>query len=240
MSNAEKPNIYLFYLSTCHRDARDNLLAQIKALSNEGAHDRQIAAYCVALITATGCYLECRVNEFWLTALTDELGNSPPRLTEPQKKRFKAFANGSEWKMTKTLEKYQLALEMLDLPVFDKGGSPYQDAKTLISLRNEIVHHVPHITELLDHNRVSKRPKLEQTLQTLIGECPHDGIKSFFPNNCLHQACAEWASKTSQTFVDEFLNRAGASTNVYISSGVFPIHGIGPSSSNPTQQEKKR
>lgn len=163
MSEAVKTDTYFFFLSTHHRQARDNLLAHIKALSPDGADHSQIAAYCVALITTTGCYLECRINEFWLTALNDGMIN--PRLTEGQKTRFKQTASRLDWKMEKTLEKYQIALETLGLPVFDKGGSPYQDAKTLISLRNEIVHHVPYETELLENIRVSKRRKLEATLQ---------------------------------------------------------------------------
>lgn len=210
---------YFFFLSTHHRQARDNLLGHIKALSDDGGDGRQIAAYCVALITTAGCYLECRINEFWLTALND--GMISPRLTESQKTRFKKIASSSDWRMKKTLEKYQIALDTLGVPVFDKGASPYQDAKTLMSLRNEIVHHVPYETELLNNERVSKRPKLEVTLQTLIGECPHQGLKSFFPENCLHQACAVWASKTSQMFVDEFLIRAGGNTKVSVSGGIF-------------------
>ncbi|MBA4142251.1 MAG: hypothetical protein H0X43_04420 [Nitrosospira sp.] len=219
MSEGVKTDTYFFFLSAHHRRARDNLLGHIKALSHEGANHGHIAAYCVALITTAGCYLECRINEFWLTALNN--GMISPRLTENQKARFKEIARSSDWKMKKTLEKYQIALDTLGLPVFDKGASPYQGAKTLMSLRNEIVHHVPYETELLNNNRVSKRPKLEATLQTLIGKCPHEGIKSFFPENCLHQACAEWASKTSQMFVDEFLLRTGGNTKDSISGGIF-------------------
>jgi hypothetical protein len=221
MSEAVKTDTYFFFLSTHHRQARDKLLGHIKALSGDGGDHTQIAAYCVALITTAGCYVECRINEFWLTALNN--GLISPRLTESKKTRFKKIASGSDWKMKKTLEKYQIALDALGVPVFDKGGWPYQDAKTLMSLRNEIVHHVPYETELLNNKRVSKRPKLEVRLQTLIGECPHEGIKDYFPENCFHQACAEWASKTSQMFVDEFLIRSGGNTKVSVSGGIFRI-----------------
>jgi len=222
MSNAGKADTLWFYLSTRHRQASDNLLEEITALSEAGADHNDIAPYCVALITTTGCYLECRINEFWIMAQSN--GMTRPRLTEAQKSEFQEIASRSDWRKTKTLAKYQIALATLGLRVFDKGGQPYQDAQVLVSLRNELVHHAPYATELTDHQRISKRPKLEAKLRTLIGECPHQGIKSFFPENCLYQACAEWASKTSQKFVDEFLTRAGAPTSVYVSSTVshFP------------------
>lgn len=122
-----KPDTYVFFLSARHRQARDNLLEHIKALSADGADHSQIAPYCVALITTTGCYVECQINEFWLMALNNRMMR--PRLTEGQKTRFKEIANTLDWKMKKTLEKYQIALETLGLPVFDKGGSPYQDLR---------------------------------------------------------------------------------------------------------------
>jgi hypothetical protein len=216
MSKAVTTDLYVFYLSPHHRQARDKLLAHIKTLSDDGDDWDQIAAYCVALITTAGCYIECRINEFWLTALNNEM--TSPGLTKDQKIRFNEIARSLDWKMESTLDKYQLALKTVGAQVFDKGGPPYQDAATLMLLRNEIVHHLPCKTEFLDDRRVSKNSKLEGRLQTLIRECPYEGIKSFFPQNCLHHACAEWAGATSQIFVDEFLVRAGANTKVHIST----------------------
>lgn len=163
--------------------------------------------------------MECRINEFWLDILNNGINSQD--LTAHQKKKFKEMAIRVDWKWENILDKYQLALETLGLPVFVKGSHPFQTADSLVLLRNEIVHNVPWGIELLEGKRICKQSKLEARLQTVIRKCPYEGLKIYFPENCLHQACAEWASKTSQEFVDDFLLRTGSNTKVYVSGGIF-------------------
>jgi hypothetical protein len=220
MSNIAKTDTYFFFLSRHHRKIRDELNSHIKTLSTDGGDSQLIASYCVALITSAVCYMECRINEFWLEVLNN--GINSQGLTAPQKKQFKEMAARVDWKWNRKsiLDKYQLALETLGLPVFAKGSHPFQTADSLVLLRNEIVHNVPWGIELLEGKRMGKQSKLEARLQMLIRKCPYEGLKIFFPENCLHQACAEWASKTSQEFVDDFLLRTGSNTKVYVSGGI--------------------
>ncbi|MEO6561796.1 MAG: hypothetical protein ABIN99_01950 [Nitrosospira sp.] len=219
MSQAIKTDAYYFFLSRHHRKIRDELNARIRALSEDDEDYDLIASYCVALITTAVSYMECRINEFWLGVLND--GIDSQGLTAHQKKQFKEMATRVDWKWENILDKYQLALKILGLPVFDKGRHPFQAADSLVLLRNEVVHNVPWGIELLEGKRISKQSKLEARLQRLIGKCPYEGLKIYFPENCLHQDCAEWASTTSQEFVDKFLLRAGANTKVYVSGGIF-------------------
>ncbi len=46
-------------------------------------------------------------------------------------------------KSDKTLDKYQTALKLNRVSLFEIGKNPYQDAKLLIGLRNELVHFKP-------------------------------------------------------------------------------------------------
>lgn len=170
MSNPVNTDKIYFFLSRHHQKARDILHAHIKVLSDDGVNHDQVAANCIALITMATCYLECRISEFWLMILNN--GTDSCNLTDYQKKQFTEIAARSDWEKNSILDKYQLALETPRLPIFNKGSSPYQDAETLGLLRNELVHNVHYEVEFFEGDRLSKRPKLEARLCTLIGDCP--------------------------------------------------------------------
>src|SRR5688500_9348494 len=103
MSKVVKTDTYYYFLSRHHRTMRDELNTHIKVLSENGADHDKIAPYCVALITTAACYMECRINEFWLGVLND--GTDSWGLTALQKKQFEVVATKSDWKWKTILDK---------------------------------------------------------------------------------------------------------------------------------------
>ena len=207
-----------YYLSRHHRKARDSLLAKMHELNGDSQNINEISACCVALVTCAVSYMECRINEFYSGILN--FGRDDWSLEKQKKQSFQNIVSSFDWKRQITiLEKYQVALAILGLERFNTGNEPYQSAETLIKLRNELVHSEPHSMEMsLPTNERSSVPALEKRLRSKIGECPYKGLKEYFPENCLHLKCGEWAASSSQKFVDEFLSRAGASLKIFVGS----------------------
>jgi hypothetical protein len=178
----------------------------------------EMACLCVATVTTAVSYLECRVNEFYSDIFNR--GADGRTLSEEQRRAFNRIGNAFDWKrQASILEKYQLALAALGLDPFDAGSAPYQDAAILVQLRNEFVHSEPRSTEVrLPSGERMSAPKLESRLRDKIGECPSPTLKPFFPENCLHLRCGEWAVTSSQVLVDAFLTKVGAKLTPYVAS----------------------
>jgi hypothetical protein len=107
-----------------------------------------------------------------------------------------------------TLRKYQCALILARKSKFDRGTSPYQEVASLIQLRNALVHYKPEWdTDLREHRKIENRLKGQFAENPFTG--PND---AFFPKKCLGHGCAEWAAKSSVTFIEEFFSQLGLSS----------------------------
>jgi hypothetical protein len=104
------------------------------------------------------------------------------------------------------LSKYDKALEIRDLPPFDRGSNPYQAADALVALRNGLVHFYPERSDNLD--------KLRKISQKLHGKFEPNASMSenapLFPMRYVSKSCANWAVTTALTFMKEFEQRIGA------------------------------
>lgn len=104
-----------------------------------------------------------------------------------------------------TLDRYEIILRILQKDTIEQAESIYQNAKLLVSLRNELTHYKSVWTEEID------RRKLFKGLETLRLSPPtfSSPDQNFFPHRCLGAACGTWAIKAAVEFLDAFYQRVG-------------------------------
>ncbi len=88
---------------------------------------------------ASGCIMSATAS---LEALINELFIAPNCGLRPKFSDFEVdFWSRKGIERKPILDKYQLALKMLETPEFNRKASPYLDASALIELRNALVHY---------------------------------------------------------------------------------------------------
>jgi hypothetical protein len=146
--------------------------------------------------------LEVTINELFIDAR-----HGDPHTFKGAKPEF-ALLLAEVWEgieSNSTLAKYQTALILARKPQFDRGASPYQEAASLIQLRNALVHYKPEWdTDQREHRKIEQRLKDRFALNPFAG--PN---AAFFPKKCLGHGCAEWAVKSGVSFINQFFDRLG-------------------------------
>ena len=99
------------------------------------------ASYVSASIVTSVAFLESFINEVLV-----ELAEFPGGRLWPE--RHKLFSRLWALGIPRTasysiLEKYQITLIVSGAEAFDVGKKPYQDAQTVVALRNELIHYTP-------------------------------------------------------------------------------------------------
>jgi len=115
------------------------------------------------------------------------------------------------------LNKYEIALALLNRSGFKKGELIYQNASLLIKLRNELVHSDDTIVKYSngkyeDKNKDKKIKDLEGKFNARKGA--EKSIEPFFPYRCFGHGCAEWSAKSAVNFIKEFYKLAGLASNL--------------------------
>lgn len=112
------------------------------------------------------------------------------------------------------LDKYDIALDLLAKPPFERDQEPYQGASALIALRNALIHVEPEFYPVpnLRGDPIAQHvlPKLEKKLRGRFALNPlaHEQF-GFFPDKCLSAGCAKWAVQVSASLVHTFVKRMG-------------------------------
>ena len=123
-------------------------------------------AYVIGAITCSAAFLEAAINEIYVDVV-DGHSSYTHELTDEKKKTLSLI-----WELTeerernvRVLDKYQLALQHLQLPKFELGRAPYQDAALVFRIRNDLVHFKPETVALGEHS------KLEKALAGKFADC---------------------------------------------------------------------
>jgi hypothetical protein len=157
-------------------------------------------AYVTAAILSGVAFLEASINELYLSAL-DKDRTALPSFNDHLFELFAQFWLDVE--KSSILNKYQVALALATKPRFDKGGRIYQEAETIVQLRNCLVHYQPEWDDELGRHQ-----KLESRLSGKFDLNPYvDNSSLWFPHQCLSAACAEWCVRAVLQFADEFSNQ---------------------------------
>ena len=210
------------YLSTVHLWAAIHFAERAKALEFDPAarkgYNIEHAAYVVGSVTEAAAFLESAVNELFLDC-RDGHQSYITGLSAADKNALAARWN--DWhapeqrpRWIETLEKYQTALRSCGLRVFDKGLSPYQDAKLVMSLRNGLVHFTPEDLSSDDRHELGDALRAKFDSNKLF---PEPSGNPYFPSRCLGYGCAAWAVSSSRRFADEFFAKLRVSPNYQIS-----------------------
>lgn len=113
------------------------------------------------------------------------------------------------------LDRYEIILRILQKDSIERGEITYQNAKLLVSLRNELTHYKSVWTEEID------RKKLFKGLESLRLSPPtfSSPNQNFFPHRCLGAACGVWVIKTTVEFLDAFYQRLDIPSRLDMSRG---------------------
>lgn len=154
-----------------------------------------------AILTSVAA-LEAHINEFYLEATDKLLGGildvgSQELLAEiwlvAEKKRFPI------------LDKYQIALAAIKKTKFDTAKAPYQDVKSLINLRNMLVHYKPvWDDDQKEHSKIENDLRGRFELNPFL---PDEEV--FFPFKFVSYDCAKWAVMSSMKFIMQFFFLTG-------------------------------
>jgi hypothetical protein len=108
------------------------------------------------------------------------------------------------------LDRFQLALYLLDRKAFDPGtDQSFQDARTLISLRNALVHYKPRFREVTSEFNDSTKWIIALYQKHFSLNPFTSSGNSFFPDKCLSYGCTVWAWNVALSFADDFFARVG-------------------------------
>ena len=194
-------------------------------LENSGNKGDRIAreqhrAFVIGAVLASVAFLEAAINELFYASSDSELGHDG--LDADFKQRLSALWMVETFRRgARLLEKYQVALQLAGRTPFQKGTSPYQEAKLLVNLRNALVHFVP--TTVPIKGKPGVEIPLDEFGKQLQGKFPENPWKAkhplvstglhsekatwpFFPEGCLGSGCAFWGAQTALAFADKFFN----------------------------------
>jgi hypothetical protein len=158
--------------------------------------DIEHRAYSVGAVLASVTFLEALVNEVFQDAADSIDGNVNTRvapLGESAVALMGQFRDASEQggRYVGVLEKFQMALLFAGKPKLEAGAYPYQDAKLLISIRNDLVHFRP-VTQTHDEEMAREKQlkgKFAENALMLGAGNP------WFPAKCLGAGCAHGPGK---------------------------------------------
>lgn len=134
------------YFSSYHLFAAGHFLELAKEIEekHDGGpiFDVKHRAFITNSIFSSVAFMEAAINETFQDAADDHQGSLASLEIEAKTKMasFWEITEGRNRSTISILDKYQIALVLADKPQFDKGRSPFQDARTLIEIRNDLTH----------------------------------------------------------------------------------------------------
>ncbi|MGH7695849.1 MAG: hypothetical protein ACRENH_12750, partial [Gemmatimonadaceae bacterium] len=157
-------------------------------------------SYVSGAILSAAAFLEASINELYLElhGLKSGEGTRLPRRVLAVLGRF-----WSDIERAPVLHRYQVVLMVADAERFDERRAPFQDADSLMKLRDALVHFRPEGPETRRRLRT-----LEQRLRNRFEPSPLAPADSdWFPDQCLSAGSAEWAVQSADEFTGEFCTR---------------------------------
>lgn len=179
---------------------------QSRGLKWSEADRRDHRSYTTASVLSSVTFLEASINELFASASNPNL-EVGGKLSPDERSRLTGAADLIA--NNRLLDRFQLALYLLDREAFNQGAQPYQDVKILVTLRNELVHYKPQY-----RSGAGQPDESSKWAKALVGKrFPLNPFTStgnpFFPDQCLSHGCTMWAWKAALAFADDFFARLG-------------------------------
>lgn len=208
------------YFSITHILSASYLTRQALILeeSFDGTYSEQLfaqhKAYVTGALFTAVSFLEANVNELFSDTTDESTLVNDSKLKNLDSRAIRIMSSHWERGIPRSasypiVEKYQIALELAEKTLFDKGQSPTQDIQLLVSLRNALIHYEPEW--IINHSEMSiKEHKFESALKSRFEPSKLFGSgNAYYPNRLLGHGCAEWAVNNSIKFVEQFCDRLG-------------------------------
>jgi hypothetical protein len=191
--------------SASHLDAAYRFAMQSHSAESAGRKEAEAEnrSYVLGAVVFAAAFLEATINECFLIAHSElSFGDLCPKGADRE-------GLLSVWSETveelQVLNKFKLALVVCRRPAFDEGLSPYQPVRSLLKLRNAVVHYKEYWRDFGENTtklEAELRGKFEPNALTQEHKTLH-----FFPTHCLSYGCARWAVESARAFADEFYRR---------------------------------
>ena len=157
-------------------------------------------SYVTGAVLSAAAFLEASINELYLELHALKSGE---RTRLPRKVLAVLGRFWSDIERAPVLHRYQVVLMVADAERFDERRAPFQEADSLMKLRDALVHFRPEKPESRRRLRT-----LEQRLRNQFDANPLAPADSeWFPDLCLSAACAEWAVQSADEFTEDFCKR---------------------------------
>lgn len=207
------------YMATLHLWSAQHAARRCSEVEKEAAGSGQFnyehMAYASSAVMASVAFMEATINE----TLQDLADSDPDEVSSRCEGISISTArvlrelwlppgreNAGFLEKSSILEKYRVTLAAAGAKPLDTGAAPYQSAKKLIELRNDLVHFKPQW-----QGDDQKKHKMEASLRTeFAGSTIFPGsVSPWYPTMCLGAGCAAWAHRSATALVDEWRKRIG-------------------------------
>lgn len=212
-----KTNMAVFYLRASHSFYRRAKHAE--ELHENGAFTKNDGDYfnadILGGIISSASLLECYINDLYIMVTDTELyldSSTERNNTEIIRRMWsKGIPRTARYKI---LEKYEIFLDLCEKQPLNRGLQPYQDASTLIEIRNELVHFEPEWREV-PLPAINTNEELHKWEKKLKGKFEpskiHKSDHFYFPHYMFSSSCLLWSFNSATALIREFEDKAGIS-----------------------------
>jgi hypothetical protein len=175
----------------------------------------QHEAFILNAVLSTVSFLESAVNELHADAADDAYFFADDEHEALLRTIGEKWHNEKNFDRAPLISKYQKILAIAEKPRFEEGDQAYANVRTLIEIRNHLLHYKREWVVIRDRKTAmdgeeTTAEKFEKILRKKFATNPlAQKNLPFFPDKCLGHGCAEWAIVNSIIFADEFFRRLG-------------------------------
>jgi hypothetical protein len=183
------------------------------ALSQEAILQHE--AFVLNSVLSTVSFLESTINELYADAADDAYFFADGEHEALLRMIGEKWHNEKNFDRFPLISKYQRILTIAGKPPFEEGDQAYENVRTLIEIRNHLMHYKREWIVIRDpgaarNGEETTAEKFEKILRKKFAINPLARKNlPFFPDKCLGHGCAEWAIVNSVIFTDEFFRRLG-------------------------------
>ncbi|MGY4730713.1 hypothetical protein [Burkholderia pyrrocinia] len=174
----------------------DNLAASLR-----DEHD----AFATGAIMMSAAAVDAFVNELFAEYRDQGAMNHLDIASEKAALVARIWTDVPKVKRESVLEKYDLALRLLDLPGLDRKAAAVKAVDALFALRNSLMHYKLVTREAGVEPAEQKLGDFEKGLQGYFADDPLTGPGNpYFPDRVIGHGAAEWSVQSAVAFLDGF------------------------------------
>ncbi|MDE2341812.1 hypothetical protein [Pandoraea sp.] len=162
-------------------------------------------AFVAGAITMSAAAVEAFVNELFAECRDQGAKNQLGIAADKAALVARVWTDVPKVERESVLEKYDLALRLLDLPALDRKGAPYKAVDSLLALRNSLMHYKLVTQEAGKEPSEQKAGDFEKKLQAYFADNRLTGTGNpYFPDRVMGHGAAEWSVKSAVAFLDGY------------------------------------